>query len=56
VQVFRQWSDRLCRSGHYDDAVRLLTHAAEEQPGDKFFHEAAIEILRRRANLTTGQE
>ena len=30
-----------------DDAVRLLTQAAKEQPGEKFFREAAVEVLRR---------
>jgi hypothetical protein len=47
VQLFRQWSQDLCRHGHYGDAVRLLTQAAKEQPGEKFFREAAIEILRQ---------
>jgi hypothetical protein len=56
VQLFRQWSDQLCRDGRYDDAVRLLARAAREQPGEKVFHEAAIELRRRQANLTTGQE
>jgi tetratricopeptide (TPR) repeat protein len=49
VQLFRQWSERLCRSGRYEDAARLLAQAAQEQPGEPFFHEAAVEVLRRRA-------
>jgi hypothetical protein len=47
VQLFRQWSEYLCRSGRYEDAARLLARAAQEQPGEGFFREAAIEILHR---------
>ena len=50
VQLFRQWSEHLCRSGHYDDAVRLLKQAGKEQPSEKFFREAAVEVLRRWAD------
>lgn len=49
VQLFRQWSADLCRNGHREDALRLLAQAAQEQPDEKFFQEAAIEILRRLA-------
>ena len=57
VQLYRQWSDRLCRSGRYEDAVRLLHQAGEEQgcsprgeqPDERFFREAAIEVRRRQA-------
>jgi len=30
VQLFRLWSEHLCKSGRYDDAVRLLARAAKD--------------------------
>ena len=45
VQLVGQWSEHLCRSGHYDAAVLVPTQAGKEQPGETFFREAAIEVL-----------
>ncbi len=47
VKLYREWTVQLCRDGREEAALALLDKAAREQPGERFFHEAAVEIMRR---------
>jgi tetratricopeptide (TPR) repeat protein len=47
VKLYREWSTHLCDDGQDNAAIVLLDKAAHEQPGEPYFHEAAVEILRR---------
>jgi hypothetical protein len=47
LRLYRQWASQLCRDGHEDAAIALLTKAIQDEPGEGFFREAAIEIMRR---------
>jgi tetratricopeptide (TPR) repeat protein len=46
IRLYRDWSAKLCRDGREKAALAMLEKAAEEQPEEPSFHEAAIEILR----------
>jgi tetratricopeptide (TPR) repeat protein len=47
LRLYREWALHLCREGRDEAAVVLLDKAIQEQPGEKFLREAAIEIMRR---------
>ena len=47
VRLYREWTAQLCRDGREEVAIALLDRAARDQPGDPYFREAAIEIMRR---------
>ncbi len=47
VRLYREWTAQLCRDGREEVAIALLDKAARDQPGEPYFREAAIEIMRR---------
>jgi tetratricopeptide (TPR) repeat protein len=47
VKLYREWSSQLCREGQEESAIAILNEAALDQPDERYFHEAAIEIMRR---------
>jgi tetratricopeptide (TPR) repeat protein len=52
VKLYREWTSQLCREGRAEDALSLLEEAAHEQSGERWFHEAAVELKRRLHKLS----
>ena len=47
VHVHRQWVDALCQSGRFAEAIAVLSQAAQDQPDEPWFAQAAADVQRR---------